>query len=857
MDMPFDESIESHADFMRRLSRSLLGHEADAEDLAQSVHLGLLQSSQDEPSPTRHWLARVLRRRSVNVLRDRTTRQFFEADAARPEAISDPAQRVERLEMQRTVIDAVLALNETYREVIDLRYYEGLGPTEIAKRIQVPVSTVKTRLQRALERLRRELDDTCNGHRETWCGLLAPLVGDSWTRPVATTAALSPALGVLMISAKFLLLPAAIALGLVGALLWMDSEPGASVGLNPAEGAHESTALVASDSQGARPPAPQRLAIQIPSRGDEPELPRQSSATANADWIVSGTLRDALGAPVPHGMLAYSFIAPAPVSGNSVPMQCDENGHFSFPLLAPEYELSPHCHGEYQVALRAWATDYQPTVHPRRLPALARGSTTLVEWDPSITRGPSIRGRVVDGTGQPVPGAQLAVALSEHSAQVGEVTDANGTYAVPVEAAEVKFVRATAWHPTFGTGSSPLLDVGVGDVQIPDILLRATHRIEGRLTFPDGVPISNLEVAFRSASGEKDVTLAHLVAFGSPGEGLNRGSFRTDEDGRFLVDGVAEGDYKLTILDGVVGAESPPELGAASTGVFFEATIPLHSVRLDVVDDAGLPLPGAHVSLRIGLGGVDAFSGGAGGNMHAWVVPGEWAASATFDGTRGARSRLSVGDLQYITVHRLLLDFETPMGTIQVRAKNERGAPLAGCRLLLSEVANPRSRSQFDSIRLDSEGTSVPVPVGFYTYRVGPLDGGIDGAYDIGGFERSIDGELEVLADETLQLAPVLPLAGRLRLNCSTTGGAPAVVLLEVSNLIEGGKPTRHTLATPIEKGTRYGHHTPGEPSFSELMEPGTWDVRLFAKDYEDHRATVQVLPGQLTELNVPMIPKR
>src|SRR5208283_664833 len=53
--------------------------------------------------------------------------------------------------------EAIAALPETYRQVILLRYYEGLSCQEIATRLDLPLGTVTKTLSRAYALLRQEL----------------------------------------------------------------------------------------------------------------------------------------------------------------------------------------------------------------------------------------------------------------------------------------------------------------------------------------------------------------------------------------------------------------------------------------------------------------------------------------------------------------------------------------------------------------------------------------------------------------------------------------------------------------------------------------------------------------------------
>src|SRR5690606_22732139 len=81
----------------------------------------------------------------------------------------------ERKRVLRRVSDALLALDEPYQSTLLLRYYEGLTPTEIARRTDVPLATVKRRLQRGLARLRTRLDE--DAPRASWMSALCALTG--------------------------------------------------------------------------------------------------------------------------------------------------------------------------------------------------------------------------------------------------------------------------------------------------------------------------------------------------------------------------------------------------------------------------------------------------------------------------------------------------------------------------------------------------------------------------------------------------------------------------------------------------------------------------------------------------------
>ena len=105
----------------------------------------------------------MVRHLALSRARSEQRRERRERTAARPEGLPSVAEGVARLELQRRVVEAVLALDEPYRSVVVHRFFYGLAPKEIARRLGVPLETVRTRQRRALERLRARLDTAYGG----------------------------------------------------------------------------------------------------------------------------------------------------------------------------------------------------------------------------------------------------------------------------------------------------------------------------------------------------------------------------------------------------------------------------------------------------------------------------------------------------------------------------------------------------------------------------------------------------------------------------------------------------------------------------------------------------------------------
>jgi RNA polymerase sigma-70 factor, ECF subfamily len=143
----------------------VLGSEDDARDLCQEAFLKAYRGLGSFKREARFssWLYQI----ALNLCRDRLRRrrgrtmvsleELDEGGGHLPSSRPSALDLVESRDLQRTVAAAVASLPEEQREVIVLKEYQGLTFLEIAEILDVPVSTVKTRLYRGLGHLRERL----------------------------------------------------------------------------------------------------------------------------------------------------------------------------------------------------------------------------------------------------------------------------------------------------------------------------------------------------------------------------------------------------------------------------------------------------------------------------------------------------------------------------------------------------------------------------------------------------------------------------------------------------------------------------------------------------------------------------
>jgi len=135
-------------------------HAMTAEDLAADVFKRLLEALERGEGPDRHlkaWLYRVARNLFVDESRRQRHRDHAELEDGMAAAGADvPAQAVLNT-LQRDVLTALHALTPRQREVVSLRFIEGLTNEEVPRAMGLPVGAVKALQHRGLAALRRAM----------------------------------------------------------------------------------------------------------------------------------------------------------------------------------------------------------------------------------------------------------------------------------------------------------------------------------------------------------------------------------------------------------------------------------------------------------------------------------------------------------------------------------------------------------------------------------------------------------------------------------------------------------------------------------------------------------------------------
>jgi RNA polymerase sigma-70 factor (ECF subfamily) len=176
-------ALLEHAQSLRALAIALLRNADAADDAVQDTWVRALERPPRNLERIGGWLRTVLVSVVANQKRGERRREAREQLCARSETSLDTRERERSL---RALVAAVTELDEPYKTVVLLRYFEALPPREIAERLQVPPTVVYNRLHRAHALLRAKLER----EDRAWMAALAAFVGrNAALQPLAASSA--------------------------------------------------------------------------------------------------------------------------------------------------------------------------------------------------------------------------------------------------------------------------------------------------------------------------------------------------------------------------------------------------------------------------------------------------------------------------------------------------------------------------------------------------------------------------------------------------------------------------------------------------------------------------------------------
>lgn len=532
MNPPSSDQLLAEANWVRGLARRLLDDGADVDDLVQEAYLRALRTPPSDPRAIRSWFRTVVRRLAATRFRDRASRNSRERAAARPiEAEYDDL--LERVEEQRRLARVVLDLEEPYRRVILLRFYDELAPAQIAEAIGLPVGTVRVQLMRGLEKLRQKLDREY-GDRAAWCLALLPVARS--VTPGATAGSASQVSGSTK-SVWSTWFGASMGLGVVGLLWWsvglvvlalMSSwaltdfgRSGSSRSIAIRDGVEEraSNARVVGSALVADP-----ASVSPPVATDSGSVSSAFVEDAEADCTIVGVLVDGGGRPVPDAKISITLPAILGMTWTQLLGSSDLEGRFSFQV--------PSGRGASQLLFRkSGFSEVEHVLKDRPTAGVEIGTVTLFEMV-------DCSGRVVGTDGKPIAGATVTVSEwqqelpSAHSRAAplrtarfgtGE-TNRNGQFRVSI-AGGAEFYRvdceAAGWLLPAGVRTSDISE------QI-ELTMQRLRPFRGEVHFDDGRPAVGAEVGLGFGRGRQ---LTHV-----------------DEEGRFQFDSPkGRGPWRLDV----------------------------------------------------------------------------------------------------------------------------------------------------------------------------------------------------------------------------------------------------------------------------------------------------------------------
>ncbi|PWU70468.1 RNA polymerase sigma factor SigW [Gracilibacillus dipsosauri] len=165
----FEDVVSFYQNKVFAICFRMIGNKHEAEDLAQEAFIRAYINIQsyDENRKFSTWLYRIATNLAIDRMRKKKPDYYLDAEIKGTEGmnlysqIPDngvlPEDEVTSLETQSYIQKEIMQLPAKYRSIIALRFIDELSLKEISEILEIPVGTVKTRIHRGREALRKKL----------------------------------------------------------------------------------------------------------------------------------------------------------------------------------------------------------------------------------------------------------------------------------------------------------------------------------------------------------------------------------------------------------------------------------------------------------------------------------------------------------------------------------------------------------------------------------------------------------------------------------------------------------------------------------------------------------------------------
>ena len=165
----FEALVQTHRQVALRVAFLVVSDQGEAEDVTQEAFVKAYRAMSRFriDASFRPWLLRIVRNEALNQRRRRGRQERLSLrlthDPVSGGAAPSPETTVMTAVERQTILEAVNALPDRYRDVVTHRYLLGLSEAETAATLRIPGGTVKSRTARALHRLEGALWDLKEG----------------------------------------------------------------------------------------------------------------------------------------------------------------------------------------------------------------------------------------------------------------------------------------------------------------------------------------------------------------------------------------------------------------------------------------------------------------------------------------------------------------------------------------------------------------------------------------------------------------------------------------------------------------------------------------------------------------------